>query len=298
MSVLEPSDGAARHPYQVMKFPLEDNFTDVLGKAKRGLKWSDSELARRAGVPEPDLRAVVGGQANETVLRRLAGALGLGADALVQLASGSWSPIDPRPIAGFADFTTPHGELGVNSFLVFDQRTNQAAAFDTGTDCATMLAFAAKHRLQISQIFITHAHQDHVDDLDRLQRSTNATVWVSDRELVAGARTFSDGTEFALGRLSISTRKTSGHARGGVTYVVEGLARRIAIVGDAIFAGSMGGGMVDYREALRTNGESIMSLPHDTVLCPGHGPLTTVREERLNNPFVPAFVVAAASANK
>jgi glyoxylase-like metal-dependent hydrolase (beta-lactamase superfamily II) len=56
-------------------------------------------------------------------------------------------------------------------------------------------------------------------------------------------------------------------------------------VGDAIFAGSMGGGLVDYREALRTNRESIFTLPEDTVICPGHGPLTTVGEEKQHNPF-------------
>jgi glyoxylase-like metal-dependent hydrolase (beta-lactamase superfamily II) len=59
----------------------------------------------------------------------------------------------------------------------------------------------------------------------------------------------------------------------------------LAIVGDAIFAGSMGGGAVSYEEALRTNRQSIFTLPDNTVLCPGHGPLTTVGEEKRNNPF-------------
>ena len=59
--------------------------------------------------------------------------------------------------------------------------------------------------------------------------------------------------------------------------LIDGLERPIAIVGDAIFAGSMGGGMISYEDALRTNREKIMALPDVTVLCPGHGPLTTVR---------------------
>jgi glyoxylase-like metal-dependent hydrolase (beta-lactamase superfamily II) len=83
----------------------------------------------------------------------------------------------------------------------------------------------------------------------------------------------------------VQTRRTSGHARGGVTNVETGLARRLAIVGDALFAGSMGGGLVSYDEALRTNHEQILTLPDDTILCCGHGPLTTVGEEKFHNPF-------------
>ena len=89
--------------------------------------------------------------------------------------------------------------------------------------------------------------------------------------------------------LSIKAKHTHGHSVGGMTYLIEGLAKPVAVVGDAIFAGSMGGGMVSYEDALLTNREKIMSLPDDTILCPGHGPLTTVGEEMQNNPFFPEF---------
>ena len=71
--------------------------------------------------------------------------------------------------------------------------------------------------------------------------------------------------------------------------MINGLERPVAIVGDAIFAGSMGGGMVSYDDALRTNKEKILSLSGDTILCPGHGPMTTISEEKTNNPFFPEF---------
>ena len=71
--------------------------------------------------------------------------------------------------------------------------------------------------------------------------------------------------------------------------MVNGLGQDIAIVGDAIFAGSMGGGMVSYEDALMTNREKIMTLPDETILCPGHGPITTVGEEKKYNPFFPEF---------
>jgi hydroxyacylglutathione hydrolase len=83
----------------------------------------------------------------------------------------------------------------------------------------------------------------------------------------------------------VDTLLTSGHSLGGMSYVVNGLARPVAIVGDSIFAGSMGGGGVSYEDALRNNRQKILRLPENTVLCPGHGPLTTVGEERKHNPF-------------
>jgi glyoxylase-like metal-dependent hydrolase (beta-lactamase superfamily II) len=200
---------------------------------------------------------------------------------LAALAAKAWYPRDPGPIAGLACFNTPYEDMTVNSYVVFDPETKIAAAFDTGADCSGMLQLPVK----IQQIFITHIHGDHILELDRLIEKTGAKAYVSEREPIAGAEPFADGRRFQIGKLQVETRRTSGHARGGVTYVVTGLAKRLAIVGDAIFAGSMGGGAVSFEEALRTNRENILTLPDDTVICPGHGPLTTVGEEKLHNPF-------------
>ena len=98
---------------------------------------------------------------------------------------------------------------------------------------------------------------------------------------------FEAGRRFVAGRLTIETRQTRGHSPGGITYVVNGLPNRIAIVGDALFAGSMGGGNISYSDALETNRLSLFTLPDDTIVCPGHGPLTTIGEEKVHNPFFP-----------
>ena len=79
-------------------------------------------------------------------------------------------------------------------------------------------------------------------------------------------------------------KHTHGHSIGGLTYVIDGLEKPVAVVGD-IFAGSMGGGMVSYEDALNTNREKIMTLLEDTILCPGHGPLTTIAEEKRTTRF-------------
>ncbi|MGZ4964183.1 MAG: MBL fold metallo-hydrolase, partial [Limisphaerales bacterium] len=109
------------------------------------------------------------------------------------------------------------------------------------------------------------------------------------KEQFADAEAFAAGKTFHVGNLKIETRQTSGHARGGITFVVSGLGRRVAIVGDALFACSMGGGAISYEEALRTNRKEIFSLPDDTIVCPGHGPMTTVGEQKKHNPFYPEF---------
>ena len=91
--------------------------------------------------------------------------------------------------------------------------------------------------------------------------------------------------KFRLGNLHIDTRLTWGHSPGGMTYVVTALAHPIAIVGDSLFAGSMGGGNVSYRDALQNNLQKVLTLPDETIICPGHGPMTSVAEEKQHNPF-------------
>ena len=100
---------------------------------------------------------------------------------------------------------------------------------------------------------------------------------------------FQPGDAFSVGTLRISTRLTKGHSPGGTSYVINGLDRPVAIVGDALFAQSMGGGMISYHDALATNRSELFTLQDDTVLCPGHGPMTTVGEEKAHNPFYPEF---------
>jgi glyoxylase-like metal-dependent hydrolase (beta-lactamase superfamily II) len=214
--------------------------------------------------------------------------LGLGADALLALAKSSYKPAPVLEPEGLASFNSVFEDMTVNSFLVWDPATKEAAFFDTGADGQPMLDFAANSGLNARQIFITHIHRDHILDLDRLVKGTGARVWVCEREPVAGAGPFSPGRVFQIGSLVVESRLTSGHAVGGVTYFIQGLSRPVAIVGDSMFAGSMGGGMVSYADALRNNREKILTLPDATILCPGHGPLTTVGEQKHANPFFTA----------
>ena len=265
-----------------MPVPMEDNFADVASKAQRGLGLADRALAQRAGITVADLHQVKSEQYDAATLRKIAPLLGLNAQALAALPGYRPAAVE---VAGLAAFTTAYGGMGVNSYLVWDAASGDAAAFDTGTDCAAMLEALHSQNVKLRGIFLTHTHGDHLADLEKLQTATGAPVYVSEREPLRGAETFTAGREFACGRLRIATRSTWGHSRGGTTYLIHGLERPVAVVGDALFAGSMGGGMVSYADALRTNRAEIFTLPPQTILCPGHGPMTTVGEERAHNPF-------------
>jgi len=268
--------------------PLEDSFSDIIGKAQRGLKLSDEQLSQRAGVSVSDLQASKQGQAKEPTLRNLAATLGLGADRLVASAKKAWYPA-ARELAGLAQFNTPYEDMTVNAYLAWDEVSKQAVAFDTGATSEPMLEFARQRALTISTVLLTHTHPDHIADLSRLRKHTGAPAFVSQLEPTPQAEGFSEGRSFVVGALRIETRKTSGHSVGGITYVISGLKTAVAIVGDSIFAGSMGGGAISYADALENNRTKILSLPNETVLCPGHGPLTTAGEEKQHNPFFPEF---------
>jgi glyoxylase-like metal-dependent hydrolase (beta-lactamase superfamily II) len=270
-----------------MPIPLEDTYADILSKARRGLKLDVDTAAARAGIPTLLANGVMGGSFDEPGVRALASALNLEPDRLVAIGREAYHPEEVQLMDGLSQFNTPFEDMTVNFYLVWDPATKKAVAFDTGTDVDPLLAAIKEHGLSLELILLTHSHTDHIYELDSLREKTGAAAWIGDKEPVDGARTFEVGKTFTAGGLTIESRSTWGHSPGGVTYVVQGLPRTVAIVGDAIFAGSMGGGNVSYEDALKTNRENILTLPDETVLCPGPGPHPTVGEQKRANPFFP-----------
>ena len=269
------------------RIPIEDNFDDVIAKAQRGMAISDEELCKRAEVSLEDLRALKAGEPIDAVLRRVARHLRLAPDALEELAHKRWYPEAPVFPHGFAIFNTPFEDIAVNSYLVWDARSRVAAAFDTGADPGPMLDLVRTERLRVQMIFITHTHDDHVVDLAKVARETGAEVWASEREPadVPGARTFTENAHFHIGGIAIKTLLTSGHSPGQTTFYVTGLSYPLAIVGDSLFSCSIGGSAGHFAEQYKNDVEKILRLPRNTVLACGHGPLTTVGQEKRHNPF-------------
>lgn len=265
--------------------PLEDTAADIIGKAQRGLGISDSQLAERAKLGAESVRALRDGKFDDKTLAAVAPVLELDGPWLIKLARGEWTPENVPAIDGLASFNTRYGDMTVNAYLVWDPASRAAIAFDTGADCTEMLRRSSREDLDVKFIMLTHAHPDHIADLERLRSETGAVIYISEHESARGAETIAEGERFRVGALQIEARLTSGHSPGGITYFITGLAQPIAIVGDSIFAASMGGGAVSYEDAIRNNIEKVLTLPNETILCPGHGPLTTVGKEKSENPF-------------
>lgn len=279
------------HPPMI---PLEDLHTDVLGKSQRGLKLDDATLASRAGITTEQLGAAKSGS-DLSALPQLASALGLHGPSLLAMARSEWRP-EPVNLEGLKQFNTPFDDMTVNAYIVFDPASKQAAAFDTGATAEPMAAFIRSNGLQLAHVFITHTHPDHIADLETLRElNPKAEVHTNALEPASGGKPFqvSDHPSWNIGSLKVEPRLTTGHSKGGTSYVISGLAKPVVVVGDALFSSSMGGGMVSFPDALATNRAQLFTLPDEAVVCPGHGPLTTIGEEKLHNPFYPEYKTQA-----
>lgn len=264
--------------------PLEDTFADVLGKAMRGQNLTPRTAAERAGISPDSVAALLAGRFEENEARALAAALHLSPDALVRLATGAHRPevASPPPMVVA---TTDFGGMSVNAYLLWDRGNRDAAIFDTGADAAPLLQSVRTLDLNVVAVFLTHSHADHVHALASLKRELGVEAWSSELEPVRGTKTFRPGDLFNAGCHFIRTRLTPGHSPGGTTYVIEGPVLQAAVVGDALFAGSIGGVHDGYAATLDNIRREILGLRDDTILCPGHGPLTTVGLEKTGNPF-------------
>jgi len=272
---------------------LEDHLGDIIGKARAMNNVADAVAAKAAGISENELSALEksGNAAGHAVnLAGLAKAAGLDPKKLEAIARG-WLP-SKKDLGIWRElraFTTADNEgTTVNCYLVWDEVTRDAALFDTGLDAGPVLKCISENGLTLRHIFITHSHWDHVEALPKFREAwPKAKVHSGSKSAPVDQRN-KPSEIIHLGGLRVTHRETPGHAEDGVTYIIGNWqedAPHVAIVGDTIFAGSMGRGNQSWDIARQKVREQILSLPAETLLCPGHGPMTTVAEERENNPF-------------
>jgi glyoxylase-like metal-dependent hydrolase (beta-lactamase superfamily II) len=270
---------------------LEDHLGDVLRKARVSANVSMEAAAKAARVPDADYAALED-SGKPPLNADLAGAArlaGLNPEKLVRLSAG-WlpAPVDLSVWRELRQITTVGPSYSVNCYLLWDEVTREAALFDTGFDAAPIFQAIEENQLQLKHLFITHTHEDHVAALGPV-REKFPKVKLHSSSKTAPVDQRNRANDFIhLGSLRISNRDTPGHAEDGVTYIIGNFpddASSVAVVGDAIFAGSMGGARDKAELAKQKIRDQIFSLPPDTLICPGHGPLTTVAQEKANNPF-------------
>lgn len=201
----------------------------------------------------------------------------------------------------------PVGPLQCNCSIIGDESTRDAIVIDPGDDIDDVLAIIGKHNLKVKQIVITHAHIDHVGGAMKLRAATGSPILLnqSDYALLKmldvqaawigvatpGAveidHSIDQSDKVTAGSLSAEVLHTPGHTEGSISLYFP-LEKKL-IAGDTLFAGSIGrtdlpGG--SYKKIISSLLEKLMALPDDTIVVPGHGPLTTIGEERESNPFL------------
>jgi glyoxylase-like metal-dependent hydrolase (beta-lactamase superfamily II) len=270
---------------------LEDHAGDVIRKARAMTNVPTAAAAKAAGLTEAELAAL---EESGKVVKRphfagLGSLIGLNPGKLEKLTEG-WVP-SPKDLSAWRELhqlsTTERGNQ-VHCYLVWDEVTREAAAFDAGWEAGPILELVAKNKLQLKHLFITHTHPDHIGGMEKIRDVFPKIFLHTDSKNVPPQHKNRRNDCVHLGSLRITNRETPGHAEDGVTYLVGNWsedAPHVAIVGDAIFAGSMGGAPEHGALAKQKVREQILSLPPDTLICPGHGPLTSVAEEKAHNPF-------------
>src|SRR3981081_4324158 len=201
----------------------------------------------------------------------------------------------------------PVGPLQCNCSVIGDETTREAMVIDPGYDIEDVAAIISKHNLKVKQIVITHAHIDHVGGAMKLRALTGAPIllnqndyallkmidvqatWVgmeSPGEVKIDAE-LAHGENLSAGSLSANVLHTPGHSEGSVCLYFP--AEKLLIAGDTLFAGSIGrtdlpGG--SFEKIMRSLHQRVLALPDDTIVIPGHGPKTTIGDEREGNPYL------------
>ena len=271
---------------------LEDHLGDILRKARKRANVALEAAARAGGITAEQLTMLEesGVVAQRPDFAALAPLLKLDAKKTEAIAAG-WEP-SAKDLTRWRELrviTTTRDGMAVNAYLVWDEVTREAALFDTGWDAAPIIEIISTERLQLRYLFLTHTHEDHIAALGELrQKFPRALLRQSTKSAPPQHRNRPNDC-LQLGSLRITNRECPGHAEDGVIYLVGNWpddAPHAAIIGDTIFAGTMANGFISWPTLEAKVRENILTLPAETLLCPGHGPLTSVAEEKAHNPFL------------
>src|SRR5215469_13957443 len=201
----------------------------------------------------------------------------------------------------------PVGLLQCNCSVVGDEQSHEAMVIDPGDQIEEILSILRQATLTLKYIVVTHAHIDHIGGAMKLKAATGAPILLNQNDLallkmldmqagwlgmpppepVKVDESLNEGQKLQIGNISSQVIQTPGHTEVSICLLFSSEKKLIA--GDTLFAGSIGrtdlpGGSFD--KIIRSLHEKILTLPDETVVVPGHGPLTTIAEERNSNPFL------------
>ncbi len=251
---------------------LEDDFCDIVRKARFGLSLGEEEAARSAGITTGRLRDLeAGAQPSAHEVERLAEVLRLRGGPLQAIATGGCAP--PQVARSFGGWTvTPVFAEDVGAYCYAVASPSGRFAVDAG---GGLLGIRRALGGEPQAVLLTHGHRDHVEALAAFGAPAYAHPSLA---AAVGGTALSDGEEI----FGLRALHCPGHSPDMLTFAGPGFA----FVGDTLFAGSLGRARVaEEYPALLESARRILSLPPDTALFAGHGPPTTVAAERLQNAF-------------
>jgi glyoxylase-like metal-dependent hydrolase (beta-lactamase superfamily II) len=178
-----------------------------------------------------------------------------------------------------------------NTYLVGDEPGGRAVLIDAGGPMAPLLATLRDQELTLDAVLLTHHHHDHVAELDAVlsgHPGVPVLIHPLERALVSGSTgAITPGETIRCGKLEIAPLHTPGHTAGMVSLLVDGAD---VFTGDTLFKGSVGGvrapGHTTYEDLRASIMDTLLTLPAETRIHPGHTDPTTVAEELQHNPFV------------
>lgn len=274
---------------------LEDEFSDIVRKATRGLGIDVATLASRAGLEKAELQAWIGGSGapNDGQACEIARVLRLDPGKLADSAAQRWEPHVPLPADVRHHPQNPHPS---NGYIFFLEDGKTAALVDPAGNPNNLRRAISQGPYNLRYILITHKHLDHCDaTADIAKQFPNAQIVMHKYDvhaigaLASKALLVKDGEELPFGdAAAIRMLHTPGHTDGSSCF----LFKSTLFTGDTLFAGSVGGAFGDkstYEDILASVTTKLFKLDEETVVMPGHGPPSTIGLERQHNPFFAGF---------
>lgn len=198
----------------------------------------------------------------------------------------------------------PAGVYQANCYIIGDENTGEGTVVDPGGDPAGILEECKRNNIKVKYIILTHGHGDHIAAVYKIKKETHAKILMNrkDEYLTKGEAVhitpilknmtlfdideyISDGDTIKVGNIDINVLETPGHTPGSVSLKI---GDRV-LTGDALFQGSVGRtdfAFSSHEQLIKSIKEKLMILPEDTKVYPGHGPSTTVGEEKRYNPYL------------
>lgn len=267
---------------------LEDEFYDIVSKAWDGLGLSIEETSLKTGIKIERLHEFSDYNIKPTLdeIKKLSATLNLNFNALLDITNNKYKPKEFNydnisnnlkiiPVRGLL------GDYAVYAYIVAAQ--NECIIIDTAGSPELIIDAIIKNNLKPLFILLTHSHHDHIGGIKKIKNEFGIDGYIFKSRLFDrdNLKSLKDGQFVDFAEYRIKVIYTPGHTQDSATFCIE----EFLFVGDLIFAGSLGRPNWSYKEILKS-AKKILDYPENYHIFPGHGPSTTVEEERKNNAFI------------